>query len=197
MRSLDETDLEILQLLVEDSRRPYSEIAEHVGLTPPAVSDRVTRLEELGVIQNFTLHIDRTMLQNRTPILLQLTVKPDAVERTFERITKLDGTEHVFQQFDGGIIAHVKAPDRDVHSWLRDVLDMEDITSYELTQVARHEWCMGIEPTDFALSCTVCENTVGSDGETARINGKVKVFCCSSCKGKYEQRYESLQQETN
>lgn len=79
------------------------------------------------------------MLQNRIPILLQLTVKPDAVERTFERITKLDGTEHVFQQFDGGIVAHVKAPDQDVHSWLRDALDMKDITSYELTQVAKHE----------------------------------------------------------
>ncbi len=51
MRNLDETDLEILELLTEDARRPYKEIAEQVGLTPPAVSDRTSRLEDQGIIQ--------------------------------------------------------------------------------------------------------------------------------------------------
>jgi len=44
MRDLDDTDLEILSLLAEDARRPFSEIGERVGLSGPAVSDRVTRL---------------------------------------------------------------------------------------------------------------------------------------------------------
>jgi DNA-binding Lrp family transcriptional regulator len=47
MRDLDETDLEILQLLLSDARRPYSDIAETVGLSAPAVSDRVSRLREI------------------------------------------------------------------------------------------------------------------------------------------------------
>jgi DNA-binding Lrp family transcriptional regulator len=58
MRDLDETDLEILSLLAEDARRPFSEIGERVGLSGPAVSDRVTRLEETGVIQGFTVDVD-------------------------------------------------------------------------------------------------------------------------------------------
>ena len=44
MRELDETDVQILSLLAEDARRPYSDIGETVGLSGPAVSDRVTRL---------------------------------------------------------------------------------------------------------------------------------------------------------
>lgn len=197
MRNPDEIDLEIIRLLIEDARRPYSEIATRVGLTPPAVSDRVTRLEEIGIIQKFTLDVDRTTFRNRFSVVIQLTVKPEAVERVFDRVNDLDGTEHAFQLFDGDIIAHVNAPDQDVHSWLRDVLEMEDITSYDITPVARYEWGTGINPSDFTIPCAVCENTVTSDGEMAQIDGEPKLFCCPSCKSAYERRYESLKQETN
>ncbi|MFC6725497.1 Lrp/AsnC family transcriptional regulator, partial [Halobium palmae] len=60
MRDLDDTDREILRLLLANARRPYSDIAEHVGLSAPAVSDRVERLQELGVVRGFTLDLDRS-----------------------------------------------------------------------------------------------------------------------------------------
>lgn len=195
MRNPDETDLEILRLLLEDARRPFSEIAERVDLSPPAVSDRVHRLVEMGVIRNFTLDVDRTKFQNRVPVVIRLTTEPEAVERVFDRVCELEGAEHVFQQFDGGIVAHVSAPGTDVHAWFRDSLDLEEIESYEITPLARYEWCVGVNPSDFTISCAVCENTVKSGGETARIDGEVKVFCCPSCRDKYEQQYESLRRE--
>ena len=144
MRNPDEIDLEIIRLLIEDARRPYSEIATRVGLTPPAVSDRVTRLEEIGIIQRFTLDVDRTTFRNRFPVVIQLTVKPEAVERVFDRVYDLDGTEHAFQLFDGNIIDHVNAPDRDVHSWFRDIVEMEDITSSDITPVADTNGARGL-----------------------------------------------------
>ena len=48
MRGLDETDEEILDILLDDGRKPYSEIAEAVGLSAPAVSDRIDRLREIA-----------------------------------------------------------------------------------------------------------------------------------------------------
>ncbi|OVE84039.1 Lrp/AsnC family transcriptional regulator [Natronolimnobius baerhuensis] len=194
MRQPDETDLEILRLLIEDGRRPYSEIAEHVGLTPPAVSDRVARLQELDIIQTFTLDVDRTKLQDRVPALLHLEVKPEAVERVFEHVSTLSETEHTFQQLDGSIVAHVNAPNQDVHSWFRAVLEVSDLVSYDIKPLAHYEWNTGIDPADFSLSCAVCDNAVTSDGETAQVGDEIKVFCCSSCQDLYEQRYESLQQ---
>lgn len=59
-RNLDEIDLEIVRLLADDARRPFNDIADRVGLSPPAVSDRVDRLREQGVIQRFTIDIDRS-----------------------------------------------------------------------------------------------------------------------------------------
>lgn len=67
MRDLDETDIEILELLLSDARRPWSGIAEIVDLSPPAVSDRVARLQELGIIRRFTLDVDRSQLSEGVP----------------------------------------------------------------------------------------------------------------------------------
>ncbi|WP_114579476.1 AsnC family transcriptional regulator [Saliphagus sp. LR7] len=50
MPELDSTDAVILELLLEDARRSYREIADEVGLSPPTVSNRVDRLRDLGVI---------------------------------------------------------------------------------------------------------------------------------------------------
>ncbi|MDX1745754.1 MAG: Lrp/AsnC family transcriptional regulator, partial [Halobacteriales archaeon] len=76
MRDLDETDLEILQLLLSNARRPYSDIADAVGLSAPAVSDRVAKLQETGIIQRFTLDIDRSQLRKGIPVLVSLEVGP-------------------------------------------------------------------------------------------------------------------------
>jgi hypothetical protein len=39
MPGLDEADRRILSLLCEDARRTYRDVADRVGLSPPAISD--------------------------------------------------------------------------------------------------------------------------------------------------------------
>ena len=62
--------LEILQLLLSNARRPYSDIADVVGLSAPAVSDRVARLQEMGITNRFTLDVDRSQLRKGIPVLV-------------------------------------------------------------------------------------------------------------------------------
>ena len=47
-RSLDATDWRILEELQTDGRLSYNELGRRVSLSPPAVAERVRRLEELG-----------------------------------------------------------------------------------------------------------------------------------------------------
>ena len=55
---IDQTDKEILTLLEENSRMKVKEIAEQVHLSAPTVSQRLIKLEEDGVIKNYTLQTD-------------------------------------------------------------------------------------------------------------------------------------------
>ena len=47
---MDDLDHKILQLLAENARMPVKDIAQRVSLTSPAVSSRIHRLEQEGVI---------------------------------------------------------------------------------------------------------------------------------------------------
>ena len=60
--NLDETARQILAILARDGRASYQAIADQVGLSRPAVMERVKRLEEAGVITGYAAQLDRARL---------------------------------------------------------------------------------------------------------------------------------------
>lgn len=56
--SPDETDMRILEALQHDGRASYAELARTVSMSPSAVTERVRRLEESGVIRGYTAIVD-------------------------------------------------------------------------------------------------------------------------------------------
>ena len=59
---LDNTDLEILRLLKSNCKMQFRDIGEVVHLTGQAVSNRISRMEHLGVIKGYTILLDEKML---------------------------------------------------------------------------------------------------------------------------------------
>ncbi|MFX1407570.1 MAG: Lrp/AsnC family transcriptional regulator [Promethearchaeota archaeon] len=61
MKNLDDKDKRILEMLIEDSRRAYKDIAEdpEVSLSESTVRKRVLKLQEEGVIEKFTIKVCR------------------------------------------------------------------------------------------------------------------------------------------
>jgi Lrp/AsnC family leucine-responsive transcriptional regulator len=55
---LDEVNVRLLAELSADPRASASELARRVGMSAPAVRERVARLEESGVIRGYRLEID-------------------------------------------------------------------------------------------------------------------------------------------
>ncbi|WP_440117040.1 Lrp/AsnC family transcriptional regulator [Paenibacillus sp. QZ-Y1] len=53
--TIDNTDIRILQILIRDAKRSHKEIGEEVHLTGQAVGARVRKLQDLGVIEGYTV----------------------------------------------------------------------------------------------------------------------------------------------
>lgn len=81
---MDETDIKIVEALIDDARMSLKDLATHVGLSSPGVSERIRRLQERGVIRGFTVDIDPKVLGYS----LQAIV----------RIRPLPGKLHIVQQ---------------------------------------------------------------------------------------------------
>ncbi|MFC4322647.1 Lrp/AsnC family transcriptional regulator [Litchfieldia salsa] len=59
---LDHTDMLIINELSKNSRMTMKELGEKVHLTGPAASARVTKLEEQGVIEGYTITVNQVKL---------------------------------------------------------------------------------------------------------------------------------------
>ena len=81
MKNLDDKDKRILEMLLEDSRRPYHEIAADlkVKLSESTVRKRVIKLQEEGVIEKFTIRICR---EDERCIIAFLTLIPKSLAET-------------------------------------------------------------------------------------------------------------------
>lgn len=55
---IDDIDARILEILEEDGRTPTARIAEKVGLSRPAVAERIAKMESSGVILGVTAVVD-------------------------------------------------------------------------------------------------------------------------------------------
>ena len=93
-KELDPTDLSMIEILQQDGRVSVSELGRRVGLSQPAASERLKRLEERGVISGYRAIVDpaavglgmmavirlRTSHEHIRPCLKQFSEMPEIIE---------------------------------------------------------------------------------------------------------------------
>ena len=78
---MDDLDRKIIQLMVQNARMPVKEIAQKINLTSPAVSSRIHRLEQEGVIGGYTvLLLHRPDEPTRVQALISVQTHPESRE---------------------------------------------------------------------------------------------------------------------
>lgn len=196
MYELDEIDLDVLRLLAEDARRPYSEIADRVGVSPPTVSDRVDRLEEMGIIERFTLDIDRSKLEAGTDLLVEIEATPGDAPAIGRQLEGRASVKHVFVTIDDTVVLQGTIPDDSVHEELLEPLDDDMIEDWSVNLLSDVSWSPTVSGTEFALTCDECGNKVTNEGESVTLDGSLYQFCCGSCLEKFKAEYEALAEES-
>lgn len=75
--NLDGTDLRILAELVENSKQSYVEIGRKLALHPNVVAYRVNRLEEAGIIREYTTLVDFSKLGLSEQVIVAANFPPN------------------------------------------------------------------------------------------------------------------------
>jgi DNA-binding Lrp family transcriptional regulator len=92
--AVDDTDLAILEILVNDARASQRRIAREVGMSPPAVAERIGRLERAGLIRGYRAEIDRARLG--FPLVVYVSVVAvNTLKQPYEVLNELRGLPEV------------------------------------------------------------------------------------------------------
>lgn len=75
---LDELDLRILEALQRNARSTFADLGGVVGLKPPAVHDRVKRLESKGYVRGYAAQLDSKLLGLELVAFVSCYTAPDA-----------------------------------------------------------------------------------------------------------------------
>ena len=86
---LDSINWKLLRLLQENARRSFSELGREVGLSSPAVAERVRRLEEAGIITGYHAAVSYEKVGLPLLALMRLSEVGDRGERVAALVREL------------------------------------------------------------------------------------------------------------
>lgn len=161
---LDEYDLKILNLLKENSRLTYSEIAKKIGLTRQTVMSRIKRLEEDGVISKYTIEVNLEPAGVKEAILI-LEEEPDVED--FAEIMKVGKNRYLARAYILNGDELIKLSEKYRISEIFPVIEKRKGKEFDVIQV------------DFR--CDFCGKEVFDRPVIYRRHNKTYVFCCETC----------------
>ena len=130
----DATDYAILELLQENCKQPLAAIGEKVGLSAPAVVERIHKLEEAGVVLAYTAVLDpRKLGRDITAFIGVSTDRPGAIDRVESEVGAMDEVlecHHV----TGGYTLLLKVKTRNTESLERLIDSVRSVDGVSATE---------------------------------------------------------------
>jgi len=125
-KQLDNVDLQIINLLQEDSRLSFNKIAEKLGIAVGTAYNRVKILEEKGILKGYTAVVDYTKVGYGLTVIILIQAAGKHLLDVEKEVAKIDNVVSVYDitgDFDIAVIAKFK--DRDsLNTLIKNTLSM-------------------------------------------------------------------------
>jgi len=88
---IDNVDLNILNILTKDAKKPYTEVARKVHVSGGTVHVRMNKMENAGIVQGSTLELDYNMLGYTLTAFLGIYLSRSSLyDDVFEQLKLID-----------------------------------------------------------------------------------------------------------
>jgi Lrp/AsnC family leucine-responsive transcriptional regulator len=170
---VDDLDLTLLRALAEDARQSQRALARAVGMSPPAVADRLARLERVGAIRGYRVDLDWAALGYPVVVYLAVTAGPGMdLSEIIRAIRELPEAQDM-SVVTGGLDLLVRLRVRD-HTHLRELL-LNSI--FRIPGVQRTETFLSLadaEPDNFAEALLDQMSQLGQPGQRGRSGDRAR-----------------------
>ncbi len=87
--ALDTVDVALIEALTDNARLSMRDLAGRVGMSAPSVTERVRRLEDVGVLRGFTVDLDSKALGYGLQAIVRIKPLPGQLHKVEELIRKI------------------------------------------------------------------------------------------------------------
>lgn len=84
LKGLDDIDRKLIELLTENARMSYVDLAGQVGLSRVAVKTRIDALEEQGIIESYTTIVNPQKISSSVSSYYEIEVEPGSFTNVVE-----------------------------------------------------------------------------------------------------------------
>ncbi len=126
---LDKRDLQIISLLLMNSRVSAREIARRLGLSTGTVQARLKRLEAIGVIKGYTVDLNLEELGYQFPVLIDIKVSKGKMRDIEEKLSQMRNVSAVYDitgEYDITVIARFRTR-KDLDAFIKHLQEVEYI----------------------------------------------------------------------
>jgi Lrp/AsnC family transcriptional regulator, leucine-responsive regulatory protein len=170
---VDDLDLTLLRALADDARLSQRALARAVGMSPPAIADRLARLERVGAIRGYRVDLDWAALGYPVVVYLAVTAGPGMdLSEIIRAIRELPEAQDM-SVVTGGLDLLVRLRVRD-HTHLRELL-LGAI--FRIPGVQRTETFLSLadaEPDNFSVALLDQMSQLGQPGQRGRSGDRAR-----------------------
>ena len=109
---IDKTDLQILEILMQDAKKPFTEVAKKVHVSGGTIHVRMNKLEESGVVEKTTLKVNYAKLGYDITafigIYLEKSALYDQVMTQFKKIPEITNIHYTTGNYSMFVKIHCK-----------------------------------------------------------------------------------------
>jgi Lrp/AsnC family transcriptional regulator, leucine-responsive regulatory protein len=170
---VDDLDLTLLRALADDARLSQRALARAVGMSPPAIADRLARLERVGAIRGYRVDLNWAALGYPVVVYLAVTAGPGMdLSEIIRAIRELPEAQDM-SVVTGGLDLLVRLRVRD-HTHLRELL-LNAI--FRIPGVQRTETFLSLadaEPDNFAEALLDQMSQRGQPGQRGKSGDRTR-----------------------
>ena len=188
----DAIDTKILEVLMDDGRASFRQIAQRTSLTTPTVSSRIARMTKAGLIKKFIPILSGDSVNRGVTTLLTLKVGSASVQRLAEDLAKMREVEALYVTTGQSITLKATLSDvQSLQSFLAEnVLKRRgvEVTSSQIITSTMKEEPPSLLPSTLVmnLKCDYCGGDVASSRPyTISAGPSHYYFCCKTCRKEY------------
>ena len=189
---LDEKDIVILQVLAQDSRTKLNTLAEKLDTSIPTIRSRIDKLEDLGIIQKFSLILSYELLSEHPSYFITIKTLPKSVSNIIENLSSNDQILEAHELIGTFqiIVKTVPLSMNEFQLLMKDLREKDGVLEiYPMPLATTYKQDTARLPSQdisVKIRCEYCGKQIEKDYQTLLVEDVTHFFCCKSCLGNYQ-----------